>query len=141
MARPPQIEIRMRLVVENPVAGVFHSLQDKGNSPVDTKQSVDGQPLAFDFAIRIADGPKFFGEQVRSEGPERRFVYIAVGSQAGQHVCEWSRRMKIDIHDIPQALLDKAAKGGVLEGQLNGTGKDGTPACATIRPIDWRIAS
>ncbi|MEZ0243319.1 MAG: DUF5990 family protein [Sphingomonas sp.] len=141
MARPPQIEIRMRLVVENPVAGVFHSLQDKGNSPVDTKQSVDGQPLAFDFAIRIADGPKFFGEQVRSEGPERRFVYIAVGSPAGQHVCEWSRRMKIDIHDIPQALLDKAAKGGVLEGRLNGTGKDGTPACATIRPIDWRIAS
>jgi hypothetical protein len=140
MARPAQTEIRMRLVVENPVAGVFHSLQDKASSPVDTKQSEDGHPLAFDFAIRIAEGPKFFGEQVRSEGPERRFVYIAVGSQAGQHVCEWSRRMKIDIHDIPQALLDKAAKSAVLEGRLNGTGKDGTPACATIKPIEWRIA-
>jgi hypothetical protein len=140
MARPPQTEIRIRLVVENPVPRVFHSLQDKASSPVDTKQSEDGAPLAFDFSIRIAEGPKFYGEQVRSEGPERRFVYIAVGSQAGQHVCDWSRRMKIDIHDIPQALLDKAAKGAVLEGRLNGTGKDGTPACATIKDVGWRIA-
>ncbi len=140
MARLPQTEISMRLVVESPVAGVFHSLQDKRSAPVDTKQSDDGAPLAFDFPIRIAEGPKFFGEQVRSEGPERRFVYVAVGSQAGQHVCEWSRRIKIDIHDIPQALLDAAARGGVLEGRFNGTGKDGTPACATIRPISWRIA-
>jgi hypothetical protein len=140
MARPPQTEIRMRLVVETPVAGVFHSLQDKGNSPVGMKQSQAGEALAFDFPIRIAEGPKFFGEQVRSEGPERRFVYIAVGTAAGQHVCEWSRRMKIDIHDISRALLDEAAKGGVLEGSFNGTGKDGTPACATIRPIGWRVA-
>jgi hypothetical protein len=138
MARPPQTEIRMRLVIETPVAGVFHSLQDKQNSPVDMKQSA-GESLAFDFPVRIADGPKFFGEFVRSEGPERRFVYIAIGSQAGQHVCEWSRRMKIDIHDIPQALLDKAMQGGVLEGSFNGTGKDGTPACATIKPISWRV--
>ena len=138
MARPPQTGIQMRLVVETPVAGVFHSLQDKTNAPVDTKQS-DGAPLRFDFPIRIAAGPKFFGEQVRSEGPERRFVYIAVGSAAGQHVSPWSRRMKIDIHDIPQALLDAAIQGGVLEGRFNGTGKDGTPACATIRPIGWRV--
>ena len=139
MARPAQTDIRMRLVVEVPVAGVWHSLQDKKNAPVDTKQSEDGAPLSFDFAIRIADGRKFFGEQVRSEGPERRFVHVAVGSQAGQHVCEWSRRMKVDIHDIPQPLLDAAAKGGVLEGRFNGTGKDGTPACATIKPIGWRV--
>jgi len=141
MARPPQTEIRMRLTVETPVPGVWHSLQDKLSSPVDTKQSEDGGPLNFDFAVRIAEGPKFYGEHVRSEGPERRFVYIAVGSQAGQHVCEWSRRMKIDIHDIPQALLDRTAKGGVLEGSFNGTGKDGTPACATIKPITWRAIS
>lgn len=140
MARPPQTEIRMRLVVETPVTGVLHSLQDKAGRPVDAKRSAAGEPIAFDFAIRIADGPKFYGEQVRSEGPERRFVYIAIGTQAGQHVSAWSRRMKIDIHDIPQTLLDAAGRGGMLEGAFDGTGKDGTPACATIRPIRWRIA-
>lgn len=49
--------------------------------------------------------------------------------------------MKIDIHDIPQPLLDAAIAGGVLEGGFAGTGPDGTPACATIRPIAWRIVA
>ena len=141
MARPPQTEIRMRLVLERPVPGVLHSLQDKKSQPVDPKVSASGEPLAFDFAVRIAPGPKFVGEQVRAEGPERRFVYVAVGGQAGDRASPWSRRMKIDIHDIPETLLDRAIAGGVLEGTIDGTLPDGSPACATIRPVTWRIAS
>jgi hypothetical protein len=144
MARPAQTEIRMRLVIENPVPGVTHSLQDKKSQPVDPKTSKSGEALAFDFPIRIAldtgNGPKFYGEHVRSEEPERRFVYIAIGEQAGQTNTCWNRRMKIDIHPIPQPLLDKAAKGKVLEAVINGTGKDGTPACATIQLLKpWRV--
>ena len=139
MARPEQTEIRMRLVVEGPVPGVRHSLQDKKSRPVDAKTSAAGEALTFDFPIRTAAGPKFYGEQVRSEGPERRFVYIAVGRQAGGHDPSWSRRMKIDIHDIPQPLLDGAAAGRRVVGTVAGTGKDGTPACATV-PVTWRLA-
>jgi hypothetical protein len=139
MAGKDQTEIRMRLVIDNPVPGVAHSLQDKKSQPVDAKTSKDGKLLTFDFAIRIGPGPKFYGEHVRSEGPERRFVYIAIGEQAGQKGSCWSRRMKIDIHKITQALLDKAVKGKVLEAKLNGTGKDGTPSCATVSPSQpWR---
>jgi len=47
--------------------------------------------------------------------------------------------MKIDIHDIDQALLDRAVEGGVLVGTINGTLPDGSPACATIRPVSWRV--
>ena len=128
----------MRLVVENPVAGVVHSLQNKDNTPVDAKTSKGGAALIFEFPVRIAAGPKFYGEQVRSEGPQRRFVYIAIGQQAGDKASSWSRRMKIDIHDIPQQLLDEAATGKVLEGTLGGTGTDGTPACATVLCRSWR---
>ena len=128
----------MRLTVERPVAGVRHSLQDKASKPVDPRTANADEDLSFDFAIRIAEGPKFYGEQVRSEGPERRFVYVAVGQQAGDPGTEWSRRMKIDIHDIRQSLLDAAAAGAILEGRFAGTGADGTPACATIRPVAWR---
>jgi len=138
MPRADQTEIRMRLVIDNPVPGVAYSLQDKKNQPVDPKTS-RGAALAFEFPVRIADGPKFYGDQVRSEGPERRFVYIAIGEQAGQKGSCWSRRMKIDIHDLPQALLDKAAKGKVLEGTIQGSAKDGTPACATVPPKSWRV--
>ncbi len=42
--------------------------------------------------------------------------------------------MKIDIHDIGNDLLDRAAKsGGVIETRVVGTGADGTPTCATVR--------
>ena len=122
----------MRLVVESPVPGVAPSLQDQKSRPVDAKSSVSGEPLSFDFRIRLAPGPKLFGEQVRREGPERRFVYIAVGRQAGAHSA-WSRRMKIDIHDIPADLLEQALGGSCLVGTVRGTGQDGTPACATVR--------
>jgi hypothetical protein len=138
-ARAGQTEIRMRLVVESPVPGVAHSLQDRKNHPVDPKMSAGGEPLAFDFPIRIGPGPKFYGEQVRSEGPQRRFVYIAVGRPAGGHDPIWSRRMKIDIHDIPQALLDGATAGKRLVGTVHGTGADGTPACATVRVQSWTL--
>lgn len=139
MARPPQPEIRMRLVIESPVPGVAHSLQDKKSSPVDAKSSAAGESLAFDFPVRIGPGPKFHGEQVRSEGPTRRFVYIAVGRQAGAHESCWSRRMKIDIHTIPRALLDGAIAGKCLVGAVHGTAADGSPVCATVRVQSWRL--
>jgi hypothetical protein len=141
MARADRFEIRARIVIEQPVPGVLHSLQED-DAPLDPKTSKAGEALAFDFPLRverIEGGAKFFGKQVRREGPERRFVYIRIGTAAGDCASPWTRRMKIDIHDIEPALLDKAAKGGVLVGQINGTAKDGSPACATIRPVVWRV--
>ena len=77
---------------------------------------------------------------MRSEGATRRFVYIAIGEQAGQRPSEWSRRAKIDIHLLSADLLEKALVGRVLEAQLPGKAKDGGPACATVRPIvAWRV--
>jgi hypothetical protein len=140
MARADQTEIPMRIVIEHPVTGVLHSLQAGDDLPLDPKRSRDGEPLNFDFPVRVGPGPKFFGDQVRREGPERRFVYIRIGQSAGDHASPWSRRMKVDIHDIAQDLLDKAMRGeGVIETTIDGTAKDGTPACATVRPTGRRI--
>ena len=133
MTRADRTEIRMRIVIDEPVPGVLHSLQSKDGHPLDPKKSDKGEPLAFDFPISFAPGPKFFGDQVRREGPARRFVYIRVGQSAGDHASPWSRRMKIDIHDIEPKLLERAASnGGAVEIRVNGTGKDGSPACATV---------
>jgi len=141
MARADQTEIRLRIVIEHPVPGVLHSLQTGDTGVLDPKRSRAGEPLGFDFPVRVAPGPKFFGDQVRREGPVRRFVYIRIGQSAGDHASEWSRRMKIDIHDTPPALLDRAMAGeGVVELTVDGTGKDGTPACATVKVTGRRIA-
>ena len=131
--------IMLRLTIEDPVPGVAYSLQDKKSAPVDAVVAQD-RPLSFDVPLRLAPGPRFLGEFVRSEGPTRRFVYIAIGAQAGDAASPWSRRAKIDIHLLSGALLEKALAGAVLEAQLPGKAEDGGPACATVRPLSWRIA-
>jgi hypothetical protein len=130
--------LRLRLTIEDPVPGVLYSLQDRASRPALARVAGDG-PLSFDLTVRVAAGPRFLGEFVRREGPTRRFVYLAVGTQAGDAASCWSRRAKIDIHDLPAELLTLAANGAVLEARLPGRAGDGGPACATVRPIGgWR---
>ena len=140
MGRTEQTEIRIHIVVDQPVVGVFYSLQGKDGGPLDAKASRAGESLAFAFPVRVAPGPKYSGDQVRREGPERRFVYLCVGQSAGDPASPWARRIKVDIHEIGQDLLDRALQGeGAIEIRIIGTGKDGTPACATICPVGRRI--
>ena len=125
--------ITLRLTIADPVPGVRYSLQldDAPHEPVTATEA----PLSFDVPIRLADDGRFLGPFVRREGKERRFVYIRIGQSAGDHATAVNRRAKIDIHDISPALLDRARAGAVLEVVLPGRGKDGTPACAKVRPV------
>lgn len=133
--------ITLRMTIEDPVPGVTYSLQDAKSTPVGATVAVD-RPLSFDVPVRVAPGPRFLGEFVRREGPQRRFVYIAVGGQAGDQPSPWSRRVKVDIHELPAALLDKAIAGEVLERRLPGRAKDGGPSCGTLKPIHgWCVAA
>jgi len=50
--------------------------------------------------------------------------------------------MKIDVHDIDPGLLERSASGGgAVELRINGTAKDGSPACATVRPVVKGLAA
>ena len=144
MPRADQTEIRARIVIEQPVPGVLHSLQEGDAAVLDPKRSSGGEALAFEFPLHIertADGAKFFGPQVRREGSLRRFVYIRIGTAAGDRASPWTRRMKVDIHDIDPYLVQQAADGATLEASVNGTGPDGTPACASITLLaPWHLA-
>ena len=129
--------ITLRLTLADPVPGVRYSLQ-KDDAPFEPVTAVDA-PLSFDVPVRLSGDNRFLGPFVRREGPARRFVYIRIGTTAGDHASPWSRRAKIDIHDIPPTLLDRAREGRTLEIVLPGRGKDGSPACATVRPTTpWR---
>lgn len=139
MAKADQAGIGLRIIVEQPVPGVAYSLQAKDGTALDPKRSRDGNPLVFDLTIRIASGPKFYGDQVKAEGPVRRFVYIRVGELAGDQDSPWSRRIKLDIHDIDPELLRAIKDGLITETRIAGTGADGTPACATVTPISRRV--
>lgn len=126
--------VTLRLIIDDPVPGVRYSLQ-KDDMPFEPRTAGDG-PMAFEVPITLQPDGRMTGPFVRREGPVRRFVYIRIGTSAGDHAAAWSRRAKIDIHDVPKALLVPDA---LLEVHLPGRGKDGSPACATVRPaVGWR---
>ena len=126
--------VTLRLIIDDPVPGVRYSLQ-KDDLPFEPRTAGDG-PMAFELPITLHSDGRMTGPFVRREGAVRRFVYIRIGTSAGDHASEWNRRAKIDIHDIPKALLAPDAR---LEVHLPGRGKDGSPACATVRSVTgWR---
>jgi len=128
--------VTLRLIIDDPVPGVRYSLQ-KDDLPFEPRTAGPG-PIAFEAPVTLHADGRMTGPFVRREGPERRFIYIRIGTSAGDHASPWSRRAKIDIHDIPKPLL---VPGAVLEVRLPGRGKDGSPACATVRPVtSWSLA-
>ena len=124
--------ITLRLTIADPVQGVHYSLQDKDNAPVDGAIAGSG-PLSFDVPVRLSADNRLLGTFVRREGTQRRFVYIVIHRASADPASAWNGRAKIDVHDIPPALLDEARAGRVLEIVLPGRGRDGRPACATVR--------
>jgi hypothetical protein len=61
------------------------------------------------------------------------------GKRAGQAKTQWDRRAKVPLTGINWTLIKNVAKGGVLETQIEGTGRDGGPACGTVPLIGrWR---
>ncbi len=128
--------VTVRLTIADPVPGLHYWRQDARNAPHDIRLSTDA-PLTFDMPVDLRPDGKLGGTFVRREGKERRFVYIAIGgAMPGLPVV--SRRAKIDVHDIPAELL---RPGAVVETTLPGRARDGTPACATLRPLTpWRTA-
>lgn len=133
-----QQTITLRLTIRDPVPGVCYSLQGKNGEPVDAVTATEA-PLSLDAPVTLNDDGRLTGPFVRREGTTRRFVYIGIGTHAGFPGASWSRRAKIDVHDIPADLLEAARQGRTLEVRLPGRAKDGSPACATVRPLEpWQ---
>ena len=130
-------QVTLRIVVTGPPAGVDYGLQKGRGTNYETlqRQHSGGADLSFEFTVgvKVQDGESdFTGPFV--QGPRgQRFVYVDIGTSAGQMNSQWSRRLKVPLTGIePNAV----APGAVLEARLPGTGKDGTPACATPKPFN-----
>lgn len=132
-----RIDLTLRVILADPLPGVVYSLQDAKSRPVDAATAGDGD-LSFDIPITLTptpDGLRPGGGFVRADG-RGRFVYVASGQQAGQSDTEWSRRIKIYLHDLPAAEA-----GAVLTATIAGRDKHGGPACATVPLLSgWRQA-
>ena len=138
--------VNCRIVLETPPPGVDYALQKGRGSASETVQAQrsDGSDLHFDFTAAArskGSSPDFGGPFV--QGPAgARFVYIGIGTYAGQADTPWSRRLKIPLKGITADMIRRAsaARGAVLETRVQGTGRDGTPACASVKDFGgWNL--
>jgi hypothetical protein len=110
------------------------------------KQRSANKDLSFEFSVGVKAGrrgaaPTFVGPFAQGP-PAERFVYIDIGSCAGQTDTPWSRRLKIPLRGITWEMIEGSPdhSRGLLEARVPGTGRDGGPSCATVKPFDgWKM--
>lgn len=135
-------ELTLRIVLEKPPPGVDFGLQKGNGSKYETiqKQRSNSGDLHFEFTVRlksIIDSiPDFLGPIVQGT-PGSRFVYIDIGTYAGQSDSFWSRRLKIPLQGITMEMIKESLGNSriVLETHVSGTGKAGGPNCGTVKPF------
>jgi hypothetical protein len=140
-------QVTLRIIIEKPVSGIEYGVQKGKGSKYETiqKQSSDSNDLTFQIPVSVKFDDNgvatFFGPFV--QGPsQQRFLYIDIGAYAGQKDTPWSRRLKIPLTDISKAILSKNSANQVLVTVVPGTGKDGGPNCATVKPFTgWKLST
>src|SRR3954468_13490604 len=95
-------DLTFRVVLEKPPPGFVYGVQIGRGAALDTaeKQRSTGKDLRFEFAVAIR-GKKptaldFRGPVVQGP-PGGRFVYIGIGTYAGEPTSSWSGRLKIPL--------------------------------------------
>jgi hypothetical protein len=139
--------IPFRIIMISPPAGVDYGIQEGSGSvykTIQTKRSV-GKNLVFDFDVRIGeskdDAPRFLGPVVQGT-PDDRFVYIDIGTYAGQKDSAWERRLKIPLRGITIKMIEKVLSDPhlIFETTVPGVAKDTGPNCGTVKPFEgWKI--
>jgi Family of unknown function (DUF5990) len=141
-------DVPIRLVLVDPTPGVDFGIQRGRGAASETLlvQRCTRGDLSFDFSLTVAKSlkttsPDFQGPFVQGP-PAARFIYVVVGTYAGQKDTPWSRRMKVPLEGITWALIRRATSkpGYRLSARIPGTGKDGGPNCATVQLLgDWEV--
>jgi len=140
-------EITLQIILTQPTPNVIFGLQKGSGSNYETvqKQICTTNDLSFTFTVKVKGDksknslPKFSGSFV--QGPATgQFVYIDIGTYAGQSDTVWSRRLKIPLSGISWEDIDTLSNDSILQTRVPGTGKDGGPNCATVKPFSgWHL--
>ena len=109
-----ETEVKLQIILIKPTKDVDFGLQKGSGNNYETiqKQRSDGQNLLFKFPVKVKGErqkdllPKFSGHFV--QGPAgNKFIYIDIGTYAGQTNTGWSRRLKIPLTGITWKDIDK----------------------------------
>ena len=142
-------QIILQIILVRPTKDVDFGLQKGSGSNYETiqKQQYASKDLVFRFEATVKGDtkkdklPNLSGPFV--QGPtNNKFVYIDIGTYAGQKNTAWARRLKIPLTGITWEQINSLMENNrlVLETSVPGTGKDGGPNCATVKPFEgWYL--
>lgn len=134
-------EISLKILLQHPVEGTMYGLQ-KGKGPnYETVQAQlgKGQDLTFDFTAKVK---KRNGSSVRltspfvQGSPGNRFVYIVIGSYAGQIASRWSGRLKVPLSETTLEILQSDESNCLWSCVVPGKDTGGKPVFATVKPFE-----
>jgi hypothetical protein len=140
-------EITLQIILIKPTPEVVFGLQKGSGSNYETvqKQIPTSNDLTFTFTIKVKGDrskdklPKLSGSFVQGSA-QNKFVYIDIGTYAGQSDTIWSRRLKIPLTGITWRDIDSLPGNSMLQTSVPGTGRDGGPNCATVKPFaGWHV--
>jgi hypothetical protein len=142
-------ELIVRIVLQKPPGGVDFGLQKGSGHPYETVQvqQAHAQDIRFECPVTVKgdrqtdEKPGFSGPFVQGSPPEK-FIYIDIGTYAGQRESIWGGRLKVPLRGISWDTIEEVIISSelVLETQVPGSAKDGSPACATVKPFGgWHI--
>ena len=140
-------EITLQIILVKPTPKVVFGLQKGSGSNYETvqKQIPTSNDLTFTFTINVKGDrlkdkfPKLSGSFVQGSA-DNKFVYIDIGTCAGQSNTIWSRRLKIPLTGITWKDVESLTGNSMLQTSAPGIGRDGGPNCATVKPFaGWHL--
>ncbi|ADB40447.1 DUF5990 family protein [Spirosoma linguale] len=142
-------ELTLRIILETPLVDVDFALQKGSGTGYHTiqKQRSTARDLSFECTVTVKnrlDGQPDFAGVVVQGTPSNRFIYIDIGASAGQLDTVWRRRLKVPLRGITTEMIDESVSNpsSILETKVPGTGRDGGPACGTVKPfMGWYVAT
>jgi hypothetical protein len=139
--------MKCRIILEKTPNNVGFGMQKgKGSDyEIEQYQLGSGQNLSFECVVKVKKTTEgsidFSGVSIQGTTQER-FIYINIGTSAGQIGSIWTRRLKVPLRGITEEMVSKVSEndGFCLETIVPAIGKDGTPNCATVKPFEGWFA-
>ena len=130
----------LRIILEKPFRGVEYGVQKGRGTDYQTIQKQKGGSADLIFEIPIVakfdkKGNYIFSGPFTQGKSQDQFIYIDIGTYAGQKDTPWSRRLKIPLKGISKPSIDNLPVQKALVTKVPGIGKDGGPNCATVNPF------
>jgi hypothetical protein len=138
--------VSFMIVIEKPPAGIMYGIQKGSGNNFETfqKQISAGGDIGFEVEALVKTGkeghPDFSGPFIQGP-PGGRFIYLGIGSYAGQTDGAFNGRLKVPLPKLSSVILSQLEGPGQLRARIPGTNpKNGRPSMATVQPTDgWVV--